>query len=126
MVGVDGDVAPAEHALALDADVELEQRLELRAALVVGGQEADRDAVAAALGQLEVDARAEERVGHLQQHPGAVAGARVGAGGAAVLEVLDGAQALVDDLVRGHVVQTGDERHARIVLVAGVVEAGGL
>ncbi len=29
VVEVDGDVAPAEHALALDADVELQQRLEL-------------------------------------------------------------------------------------------------
>ena len=127
VVGVDRDVAPAEHALALDADVELEHRLELGAPLVVGRQEADRDAVAAALGQLEVDDRAEERVGQLQQHPGAVAGARVGARGAAVLEVLDGAQAHVDDVVRRHVVQAGDERHAAgIVLVARVVEASGL
>ena len=101
MVGVDRDVAPAEHALALDADVELEHRLELVAPLLVGRQEADRDAVAAAVGQLEVDARPEERVGHLQEHPGAVAGARVGARGTAMLEVLDGTQAHVDDVVRG-------------------------
>ena len=124
---VDGDVAPAEHALALDADVELEQRLELLAAVVVLRQEADRDGVAAGVGQLEVDVRAEELVRQLQQHPGAVAGARVGAGRAAVLEVLDRLQTLLDDLVDGNVVQACDERHAaRIVLVAGVVEAVGL
>ena len=124
---VDGDVAPAEHALALDADVELEHRLELVAPPLVGRQEAHRDAIAAAVGQLEVHLRAEERVGHLQEHPGAVAGAGVGPRGPAVLEVLDGAQPHVDDVVRRHVVEAGDERHATgIVLVARVVEASGL
>ncbi len=124
MVGVDRDVAPAEDALALDADVELEEVLELPAPRLVAREEADGDAVAAAVGELEVDARPEERVRQLQEHPGAVARARVGARGAAVLEVLDRLQSLLDDLVRRHVVQARDERHAaRIVLVAGVVEA---
>ncbi len=124
---VDGDVAPAEHALALDARVELQQRLELRAALGILGQEADGDAVAPGLGQLEVHVRAKERMRHLQQHPGAVTGARVGARRAAVLEVLDGLQPLLDDLVDGDVVQPRDERDtARVVLVARVVEAVGL
>ena len=84
--------------LALGLDRLLDQLLERRAALGVGGQEADRDAVAARRRQLEAaTAAAQERVGHLQQDPGAVAGVGVGALGAAVLEVLERVQRLFDD-----------------------------
>ena len=98
--------------------------LEVGALDPVAGQEADGDAVAAALGQLEVHAAAQQRVGHLHEHPGAVARGRIGAGGAAVLEVGDHGDAALNHLVGGPAVQARDERDATgVVLVAGVVEA---
>ena len=51
------------------------------------GQEARRDPVAPRGRKVEVDALAQERVGHLHEDPSAVAGRRVGPGRAAVLEV---------------------------------------
>ena len=57
VVLVDRDVAPAEEALALDADVELDELLELLAPRRVLRQEADADAVLAGRRQLEVDDR---------------------------------------------------------------------
>ena len=128
VVGVDRDVAPAEHALALDADVELEQRLELRRGARRRRQEADRDAVAAGVGQLEVDDRAEERV------RAAAAASRRRRRCARRRPWRRGARGsrrrcrpLSTTSWVGHVVQAGDERDAaRVVLVAGVVEAGGL
>jgi hypothetical protein len=127
MVLVDGDVAPAEHALALDADVELEQLLDLAAVDLVARQEAHADAVAPGPGQLEIDGRAEEGVRQLEQEPGAVSGAHVGALGPAVLEVVERLERLVDDVVARNVVQPRDHRDtAGVVLVPRVVQAVGL
>ena len=124
---VDRDVAPAEDALALDADVHLEQLLDLLAARRVVGQEALRHAVGAQRREVEVDDRAQERVGHADEDPGAVARADVGALGAAVLEIVERHQRAVDDLVRRPVVQPRHHRHATgIVLEPRVVEAVGL
>ena len=93
----------------------------------VGRQEAHRDAVAPALGQLEVDDRAQELVGHLDQQARAVAGVGVGAGGAAVLEVRDRLDPERHHLVARNVVQARDDGDAAgVVLVAGVVQAVGL
>ena len=47
------------------------------------------------------DARAQEAVGELDQDAGAVAGGRVGARGAAMLEVVERRQRQVDDVVAG-------------------------
>ena len=127
MVLVDRHVAPPEHALALDADVELEQLLDLAAVDLVARQEAHADAVAPGLGQLEVDVGAEEGVRQLEQQPRAVAGAHVGALGPAVLEVVERLQGLVDHVVARDVVQPGDHRDAAgVVLVPRVVQAVGL
>jgi hypothetical protein len=124
---VDRHVAPAEHALALDADVDLQQLLDLAPVDRVGGQEADADAVAPGLGQLEVDRRAEEAVRQLDEDPGAVAGADVGTLGAAVLQVVERLERLDHDVVAGDVVQARDHGDAaRVVLVPRVVEAVGL
>jgi hypothetical protein len=80
---VDGDVAPPDHALPLGSDRVLDQLLEFRAALGVTRQVADADPVAADRRQLDAgDRAADERVGDLQQDPGAVAGVRVRALGA--------------------------------------------
>ncbi len=60
----------------------------------------------------------------LHQHARAVAGERVGADGAAVLEVLQDPQRVGDDLVRLAPLHVGDEADAAgVVLVRGVVEA---
>ena len=121
---VDRHTPPAQRRLALGRHHGLDERLEVGALDPVAGQEADGDAVAAALGQLEVHAAAQQRVGHLHEQPGAVAGGRIGAGGAAVLEVGDHGDAALHHLVGGPAVQARDEGDAAgVVLVAGVVEA---
>ena len=124
VVLVDRDVAPADHALALVRDGLLEELLELRPPLLVPRQEADAHPVGARRREVLPDQAAHQRVGHLEQDPGAVAGVRVGPRGAAVLEVLQGDDRPLDGLVRRLAVQTRDERDAAcIVLVCGVVEA---
>jgi hypothetical protein len=120
-------LAPAEDLLALDANVELEQLLELAAADLVGGEEADPHAVLARGRQLEPAGHPEESVGDLDEDPGAVAGFGVGALGAAVLEVVQRRQRLVDHVVARLVVEPGDHRDAAgVVLVGGVVQTVGL
>ena len=58
--------------------------------------------------------------------PGAVAGVRVSALGAAVLEVLERVERLLDDGMGRLAPELRDERDAaRVVLVGGVVEASG-
>ena len=69
----------------------------------------------------------EEGVRDLHQHAGAVAHQRVGADGAAMLEVLEDGEAVLDDLVAGAVLQVDDEADAAgIMLARRVVEARGL
>ena len=69
---------------------------------------------------------AEEAVRNLHQHAGAVAHQRIGADGAAMREVLEHGQTVLDDLVRLHALHLGDEADAAgIVLVARIVEALG-
>ena len=63
----------------------------------------------------------------LEQEPGAVAGAHVGALGPAVLEVVERLERLADDVVARDVVEPGDHRDAAgVVLVPRVVQAVGL
>jgi hypothetical protein len=70
---------------------------------------------------------AQERVGDAQEHPGAVARVRVGALGAAVLEVVQRGQRLVDDLVARLVVEARDHGDAAgVVFVPRVVQTVGL
>ena len=90
---VDRDVPPGEDALALGLDGVDQELLELGPARVVLREEADADAVLPGRRQVVADERPDEPVRHLQQDPGAVAGLRVGAGGAAVLEVGERASA---------------------------------
>ena len=69
---VDGDVAPAEDALALGGDVSSSSCSSSTPRARVARQEADPDAVGAGGRQLDAD-RAEERVRHLDEDAGAVA-----------------------------------------------------
>ena len=128
VVLVDRHVAPAEHALALGLDRALEQRLELGAAPVVLGQEADADAVAArAAAGRESDARPRSSSsGSWSRIPApspvfgsAPAAPRCSRFSSATIARCDG-------LVRRHAVEARDEGDAAgVVLVAGVVEADG-
>ena len=124
VVLVDRDVAPADDALALVADLLLEQRLELGAAVLVLRQEADADAVGARRRQVLADQAPHQLVGHLEQDPGAVAGVRVRSRRPAVLEVLQRHDRPLDGLVRGLAAQARHEGDAAgVVLVCRVVEA---
>ena len=65
----------------------------------------------------------DEGVRHLQQHAGAVAGIDLAAAGAAVVEVLQDLDRLLEDAVRLVALDVDDEAlAARVVLVARVVE----
>ena len=77
--------------------------------------------------QLRADLVAEKRIRQLQRHARAVAGARVGALGAAVLEVRERRRRAHERLVARDAVEPCDEGDAaRVVLVRRVVEADGL
>ena len=124
VVLVDRDVAPADDALPLGADLLLEQRLELGAAVRVLRQEADADAVGARRRQVLADQAPHQLVGHLEQDPGAVARVRIGSRRPAVLEVLQRHDRPLDGLVRGLPAQARHEGDAAgVVLVCRVVEA---
>ena len=119
------DVAPAEDTLPLLLDRGLEDVLELGPPLLLATrQEGDTDAVGAGRGQLPPGDGAEELVGQLEEHPGAVPGERVGARGTTVLEVLECAECPLERLVRRLPVQPRDEGDtAGVMLERGVVEA---
>jgi hypothetical protein len=91
---------------------------------VVVGQEGDADGVTACRGKLEAGPGAQEGVGDLGEDAGAVAGVGLRAGGAAVLQVAQDGQCLLDDAVLGLAGERRDETHAAgVVFVARVVEA---
>jgi hypothetical protein len=127
VVLVDGHVAPADDALALPGHRALEQRLQLGTAVLLRREEADADAVSARWREVLVEHGAHERVGHLEQDPGAVAGVRVSTRRPAMLEVLQRHHRAPDRLVRRLAVEPRDEGDAAgVVLVAWVVKANRL
>ena len=127
LLGVDRHLPPAQHDLALGGDRALQLPFQRRPVGVVDRQEAHQHPVAPERRQLEADRRTEQLVWDLHQDAGAVACARVGPGGAAVLEILQRRQRLRDHLVRGLVVQARDHADAaRVVLEGRVVETDGL
>ena len=78
------------------------------------------DRVFAGLRQLEaelVGLLGEERVRDLHQDAGAVAGARIGADRAAMLEIAEDRERVLDDLVRLAALDVGDEADAAGILV---------
>ena len=125
-VGVDGQVAPDEDLEALLGGDRLDRAHGLALGLVVVGQERDADGVRPARRQVDAllgEHGAEELVRDLGEDAGAVAGVRLGAGGAAVLEVLERGDGLLDDLVGllpRHLRDEGDA--AGVLLELGVVE----
>ncbi|MGC0381998.1 hypothetical protein RKD33_002215 [Streptomyces sp. SAI-129] len=90
----DRDLAPAEDGEALLFGDRLDARDGVLSA--VDRQEGDADGVPPGFGQLESGHLAEERVGHLGEDARAVAGVGLGAGGAAVFQVAQHGERLVD------------------------------
>ena len=87
------------------------------------GRKASPDRVGARLGQREVAHLAQERVGDLDQDAGAVTDVVLGAGRAAVVEVVQGGQAPGDHLVAATAVHVDDEGDAAgVVLERRVVQ----
>ena len=77
-------------------------------------------------GKLERHDRAVERVGHLDQDAGAVAGVGLGAGGAPVIQAADRGERLREDRVALAALHVDDEADAAaVVLEARVVETVG-
>jgi hypothetical protein len=92
----------------------------------VARQEHHADAVVARRGQLDarlLRLRAQEVVGNLHQHAGAVAGERIAAAGAAMGEVAHHLEALLDDAVRLGALHVDHEADAAgVVLVSRIPE----
>ncbi len=112
--------APAEDFQAFLRRHLLEALAHDLAALGVARHEQNADAVLAGGGKLDAERlglAGEELVRDLHQDAGAVAGARVGADRAAVLEVAEDLQRVGDDLVRLAALDVGDEADAAGILV---------
>ncbi len=114
--GVGGHLAPAEHAELLGSG-DLGDRIDgAGCGFAVRRQKSDPGRVRAGVRELEVDHGPVERVGHLDEDSGPVAGVHVGARGAAVLQMAERTHRLGHQVVRGTAVHVHDERDA-----AGVV-----
>ncbi|MGY4598834.1 hypothetical protein ACVWXL_006580 [Bradyrhizobium sp. GM22.5] len=122
-------VAPAEQRQALFLDLVGDDALDDVAPGSVARHEQRADGVFARIGQHEAELlrlAAEESMRDLHQNAGAVTGARVGADGAAVLEVTEDAERVRDDLVRLLALDVGDEADAAgIFFQARIVQAYG-
>ncbi|MGY4466834.1 hypothetical protein ACVWWK_002516 [Bradyrhizobium sp. LB9.1b] len=122
-------VAPAEQRQALFLDLVGDDALDDVAPGGVARHEQRADGVFARIGQREAQLlrlTSEEGVRDLHQNAGAVTGARIGADGAAVLEVAEDAECVRDDLVGLLALDVGDEADAAgILFQARIVQAYG-
>ncbi len=117
---VTGHVAPAEQLEALVLDLLGDDALDHVPPRGIARHEQRADGVFAWLRQLEAELAClagEEGVRDLHQDAGAVAGARVGADRAAMLEIAQDAQRVGDDLMRLLALDVGDEADAAGVLL---------
>ena len=122
---VERDVAPAQDVEALLGDDLLDRCGGRVSGGTVGRQEGSANCVGAGGRELEVDDLAEELVGDLEQEPCSVAGVDLGAGGAAVVEVAERGQGLLDEAVTPTAMEVHDEGDtAGVVLVLGPVQPG--
>ena len=120
-------LAPAEDAQTFAREGLVHDRLAGRPGLGLQRHEHHGRPVAAGLRQREPERAArvlEEAVRDLHEDAGSVAGARVGAGGATMQQVVEHLDAALHDGVRGFAAYVTDETDpARVLLVAGIVEA---
>ncbi|EXI75851.1 MAG: hypothetical protein AW07_00779 [Candidatus Accumulibacter sp. SK-11] len=124
---IDRHIAPAEHHLMLRANGALDFLLACQARRRLLRQEHHTHAIVAGRWQLDALARhlgTKEIIGKLDQDPGAVTHQGIGADRAAVIEVLQDQQPLLDDRVTLLAPDLRDETDATcVVLVGRVVEA---
>ena len=124
---VDRDRAPPEDAESLVTDDRLDARHGLLGVGRVRRQEGHADAVGTRGREIEARDRAEEAVGHLEEHPRAVAGVHLGARRTPVVEVAERAERGGDDVVAGAALHVDHEGHAAgVVLEPRVVEPVGV
>src|SRR5262249_35421288 len=127
--GLDRHATPAEEGLTLLRDDLLDDRDAGILIRLLRRQEDHPDAVTSRRGRRGPPARAftaEEPVRHLHEDAGAVAGERVAAARAAVGQVLEDLEALLDDVVRALTLHVDDEADAaRVALRARVEEPAG-
>ena len=128
VVGVHGDLAPEQQRQAGGGAAVLEGAAGGGHAELVLGQEEHGHAVVALVGEqapLLLGLLAEEPVGHLQKDAGAVAGGALEAHAAAVLEVDEDRQGVVDHLVAAPALDVGEGADAAgVVLELGAPEGG--
>ena len=112
-------LAPAETLLAFFRDDFLQGFLEAAALLALIRQENHADAIFAGVRQVKAQSFAgilEKSVRHLHQNAGAVAGVFLAAASAAMIEILQDHERLLDDLVRLFALDIDDKADA-----AGIV-----
>ncbi len=118
-------VAPAEHGLAFVLDDLFDHFFHLDPQVAILRHEDEGHGIGA--GRRQGDALLghlahEEGVRNLHHDAGAVAHQRIGADGAAMLEVLEDVETVGDDLVRGDVLEVDDEADAAGIVLAHRVE----
>ena len=123
---VDRHPPPAEEHLPLLGDHLFHHSPAGGLRLGLAGKEDHADAVAARCRKVDADPAAlaaQELVGHLDEHPGAVAGQRIAAAGAPVGEVLQDGEGLLDDVAGARPLHVHHEPHpARIPLHPRILE----
>ncbi len=117
---------PTHVVLAFRNDRLLDNGLAAMPFLSLLWQEGHADAKFTAVGQVDIDSGrafpAEELVGDLDKDAGAVTGAGICAGGAAMPEVYQDLYPLIDDLVRAFAADTCDQTDAAgVMLLRGVI-----
>ena len=121
------NVAPTEKSEPLGFDHAPDDGFAIDALGPIARHEHMADAVMAGLGQSDAERRAclaQEFMRDLHEDAGAVARERVGAGGAAMGQVFENLQAVLDDLAAWPAFEIGDETDAAsIVLVLRIVES---
>ena len=118
------NVPPAQDRQALQRRETLHRGHRRRPVVSAGRQEHHPGRVVPGLGQGESAFRAEHLVGYLGQDPGSVAGVRVAALGAPVIQVPQDGQCLRHDLVAPAAWEVSNEADAAgVVLKAAVVES---
>jgi hypothetical protein len=120
-------LAPADKALALGGDPVLDMGGGDAARLLFPRQKAHRNRVMPGRRQVEPGIfrpLPEQRIGDLDQDAGAVADERIGADGAAMVEIDEDFEAAADQIVRLPALDVDDKADAaRIVLVPRIVQA---
>ncbi len=126
-IAIHGSIAPAEDGEPFLADDALEDAFAGEALVGLDGQEGHADAVFAFGGEGEAEGGAfagEELVRDLDEDACAIAGFGIAAAGAAVGEVDEDLDALLDDVVGFMAFDAGDEADtAGVVFKGGVVES---